>query len=94
MVLYAAFILITTLWCTLLIIFRILTVGRASRASNGAGSALQAYRHIIEVLVESSAPYSVALVLYVVFFARNDWAAYYLDSLSAIIRVRKYFLLV
>ncbi|PBL00078.1 hypothetical protein ARMGADRAFT_1024142 [Armillaria gallica] len=86
MVLYAAFILITTLWCTLLIIFRILTVGRASRASDSAGSALQAYRHIIEVLVESSALYSVALILYMVFFARNDWAAYCLDSLGAIIR--------
>ncbi|KAK0184688.1 hypothetical protein F5146DRAFT_233769 [Armillaria mellea] len=84
--LYAAFILITTLWCTLLIIFRILTVGRASRASDGVGGVLRAYRHIIEVLVESSALYSVTLILYMVFFARKDWASYYLDSLTGIIR--------
>ncbi|KAK0496163.1 hypothetical protein EDD18DRAFT_1353828 [Armillaria luteobubalina] len=59
-VLYLSLILVTTIWCTILIIYRILTVGRAS---NGIGGGLGVYRHVIEVLVESSVLYSSILIL-------------------------------
>ncbi|KAK0454066.1 uncharacterized protein EV420DRAFT_617873 [Desarmillaria tabescens] len=65
-VLYISFTLVATLWCTVQIVYRILTV-----ANNGTGKGFRAYRHVIEVLVESSALYSIALVIYVCFYARK-----------------------
>lgn len=47
--LYASFVLEMTLWCTLLILYRILTVTRVKR---GAVGRLRVYRRFIEVLVE------------------------------------------
>ncbi|KAK0466018.1 uncharacterized protein EV420DRAFT_806906 [Desarmillaria tabescens] len=79
-VLYASFSLATTLWCTLLIIYRVWTVGRARERGLGA------YRHVVEVLIESSALYSASLILFVAFFAHNDWAANYLDPITGIAR--------
>ncbi len=81
--LYSTFVLATTLWCTLLIIYRIVSVARA-------GGGLRAYRHIIEVLVESSAVYSAFLILYVVFDARDPTELAYFDVLAGIARVRLY----
>ncbi|KAK0501039.1 hypothetical protein EDD18DRAFT_1102001 [Armillaria luteobubalina] len=81
-VLYSSFTLASTLWCTLSIIYRIVTVARAGEAGGG----LNAYRHVIEVLVESSALYSISLILFVAFYARNDATMYYFDVLSAITR--------
>ncbi|PBK93687.1 hypothetical protein ARMGADRAFT_1030267 [Armillaria gallica] len=54
-VLYAAFSLATTLWCTLLIIYRILSVGWEN---SEAGGGVRPYWHLIEILVESSTLYS------------------------------------
>ncbi len=68
-VLYATFSLVTALWCTLLIIYCIL---RAGQANSGVESGLGAYQHVIEILVESSALYSVCLIIYVACFARNN----------------------
>ncbi|KAK0224677.1 hypothetical protein EDD85DRAFT_1027786 [Armillaria nabsnona] len=79
-VLYASFSLATTLWCTLLIIYRVWTVGRTNERGLGA------YRHVVEVLIESSALYSASLILFVAFFAHNDWAANYLDPVTGIAR--------
>ncbi|PBK59299.1 hypothetical protein ARMSODRAFT_1027499 [Armillaria solidipes] len=79
--LYSSFVLATTLWCTLLIIYRIVSVARAGR-----GGGLRAYRNIIEVLVESSALYSAFLILYVVFNARDPFALAYFDVLAGIAR--------
>ncbi|KAK0500970.1 hypothetical protein EDD18DRAFT_786092 [Armillaria luteobubalina] len=79
-VLYASFSLATTLWCTLLIIYRVWTVGRTNEKGLGA------YRHVVEVLIESSALYSASLILFVAFFAHNDWAANYLDPITGIAR--------
>ncbi|KAK0479763.1 hypothetical protein IW261DRAFT_152024 [Armillaria novae-zelandiae] len=79
-VLYASFSLATTLWCTLLIIYRVWTVGRTNERGLGA------YRHVVEVLIESSALYSASLILFVAFFAHNDWAANYLDPITGIAR--------
>ncbi|KAK0466017.1 uncharacterized protein EV420DRAFT_806843 [Desarmillaria tabescens] len=75
-VLYASFSLVTTAWCTLGIVYRILSV---------SGN-LGAYRRTIEILVESSTFYSVALILYVALFAHNDWGACYLDSVATVAR--------
>ncbi len=68
-VLYLSFILATTIWCTNLIIYCILTVGQAN---NGTGSRTGVYRHVIEVLVESSALYSFVLILDMAFEVRKE----------------------
>ncbi|KAK0453998.1 uncharacterized protein EV420DRAFT_1645219 [Desarmillaria tabescens] len=65
-VLYSSFVLATTILCTALIIYRILTVGRAS---DGIGGGIGFYRHVIEV-----------------FEVRGDWAVYYVDAMSGIVR--------
>ncbi|PBK76372.1 hypothetical protein ARMSODRAFT_1011634 [Armillaria solidipes] len=80
-VLYASFILVTNLWCTLLIIYRIATV---IRAGNSAGGGLRTYHHVIELLVESAALYSIFAILYVACFARQNAAFYYFNILAAI----------
>ncbi|KAK0224679.1 hypothetical protein EDD85DRAFT_981582 [Armillaria nabsnona] len=83
LVLYASFTLATTLSCTLLIIYRILSV---RWATSGAGGGLGAYQHVIEVLVESSALYSVCLIIYVACIATNSWGADYADIIATIAR--------
>ncbi|PBK61404.1 hypothetical protein ARMSODRAFT_1025723 [Armillaria solidipes] len=81
--LYSSFTLATTLWCTFLIIYRIVTI---ARAAGEAGDGLRAYRHVLEVLVESSALYSVFLILCTAFFARNSIILGYFDVLARIAR--------
>ncbi|PBK60838.1 hypothetical protein ARMSODRAFT_1090023 [Armillaria solidipes] len=83
-VLYSSFILATTLWCTLLIVYRIISV---AWAGNQAGNGLRAYRHAIEILIESSALYSMSLILYTAFYACGDLSSLYLDSFAGIARV-------
>ncbi len=85
--LYATFNLATTLLCTLLIIYRILSVGQV--ATGGAGARLRTYQHVIEVLVESSAFYSVCLVTFVACYASNNWGEDYADKIATISRVWK-----
>ncbi|KAK0454217.1 uncharacterized protein EV420DRAFT_1749525 [Desarmillaria tabescens] len=80
---YSSCVLATTLWCTLLIIYQIVTV---ALAAGEAGGGLRAYRHVLEVLIESSALYSIALILCTAFFARNTISIMYLDALAAIAR--------
>ncbi|KAK0203847.1 hypothetical protein DFS33DRAFT_836801 [Desarmillaria ectypa] len=84
--LYSCLILATTLWCTFLIIYRIWDVGRTSRGGIGI------YRHVIEVLVESSLLYSVSLILYLGLFTHDssNSALVYWDSVAAFARVSKY----
>ncbi|SJK98325.1 uncharacterized protein ARMOST_01590 [Armillaria ostoyae] len=82
-VLYLSFTLATTIWCTTLIICRILAV---VRGSDGVGGGVGVYRHVIEVLIESSALYSVFLILLMAFEVRGDWAGYYVDAMSGIAR--------
>ncbi|SJL10514.1 uncharacterized protein ARMOST_13900 [Armillaria ostoyae] len=83
LILYLAFVLATTLWCTLAIIFRILSVGRAS---TGSGRPTRVYRHAIEVLVESSALYAIFLLLDMPFVARQSAANGYTETAAAIAR--------
>ncbi|SJL18465.1 uncharacterized protein ARMOST_22054 [Armillaria ostoyae] len=79
--LYAAFVLATTLWCSVLIIYRILTVTGVKR---GASGRLRVYRRFIEVLVESSALYSISLVVYLAFSIRAQLPVAYLDVIASI----------
>ncbi|SJK98315.1 uncharacterized protein ARMOST_01580 [Armillaria ostoyae] len=79
--LYITFVLGTTLWCTLLIIYRILTVAGVNR---GAYGRLRAYQHFIEALVESSALYSISLIVYLALLIRADFGLYYLDVIASI----------
>ncbi len=79
-----SFVLASTLWCTLFIIYRIVTVTRSA-------GGLNAYRHVIEVLVESSALYSISLILFVTFYVRNDAILYYFVALLVITRVHHQF---
>ncbi|SJL10684.1 uncharacterized protein ARMOST_14075 [Armillaria ostoyae] len=78
-VIYTSFMLASTLWCTSLIIYRIVTVARA-------GGGLRDYHHVLEVLVESSALYSISLILCIAFLARNDISLIYFDTLAAAAR--------
>ncbi|PBK74957.1 hypothetical protein ARMSODRAFT_1055789 [Armillaria solidipes] len=79
--LYVSFILTTTLWCTILIIYRILTV---TGVKHGAGSQLKAYRRCIKVLVESSALYSISLIVYLAFAIYGGIEIMYLDPIAGI----------
>ncbi|PBK94993.1 hypothetical protein ARMGADRAFT_1029326 [Armillaria gallica] len=79
--LYAAFILVTTLWCTLLIIYRIMIV---TGVKCGAGGRLRVYSHCIEVLVESSALYSICLILYLALIICDNFGWFYLDAIASI----------
>ncbi|KAK0465982.1 uncharacterized protein EV420DRAFT_804879 [Desarmillaria tabescens] len=85
--LYASFIFASTLWCTLLIIYRIVTV---ARAGSHTGRGLQTYHHVMEVLIESYALYSISLILYTIFHqvfsVRNNDTSEYFDSLAAVAR--------
>ncbi|KAK0220890.1 hypothetical protein EDD85DRAFT_1028451 [Armillaria nabsnona] len=83
MILYLAFVLATTLWCTLMIIFRILSVGRAS---TGSGRPTRVYRRTIEVLVESSALYAIFLLLDMPFLALQNAANNYTEVVAAFAR--------
>lgn len=78
---YIAMVLATTLLCTVLIVYRIVSVGGAQYASG-----IRTYRGAIEVLVESAALFSVSLIIYVALVARNSVADNYLDIIAAAFR--------
>ncbi len=80
---YLSLSLAVTLLCTILIVFRIVTVGRANR-----DAALGGYRSIIEIIVESAALLSIILIIYMVTYARGAYASIYVDAIAASIRVR------
>ncbi|KAK0221169.1 hypothetical protein EDD85DRAFT_779496, partial [Armillaria nabsnona] len=77
--LYSSLILATLLWCTILIIFRILRVG-------GAAGRIHVYQRVIEMLVESASVYSVVLVILVALEAHDGIAAIYIEELATAIR--------
>ncbi len=85
-ILYISFNLATTLTCTLLIIYRIVTVVGVSRRTEGR---LGVYHRFIEALVESSALYSVSVILFLAFTIRGDLGLYYLDAIATIAKVRR-----
>ncbi len=79
LVVYLSCILATTLWCTILIVFRIVTV---IWVNNGPNSRLGDYCHVIEVLVESSALHSVTLIIYVALEVNKKISSVYLDAMA------------
>ncbi len=80
---YLSLSLTVTLLCTILIVVRIVTVGRANR-----DTALDGYRLIIELIIESAALLSVILIIYMATYARGAYASIYVDVIAASIRVR------
>ncbi|PBK62480.1 hypothetical protein ARMSODRAFT_1061455 [Armillaria solidipes] len=77
--LYSSLILATLLWCTILIIYRILRVG-------GAAGRVRVYQRVIEMLVESASLYSAVLVVLMVFQVRNELTGYYIENLAIAMR--------
>ncbi|PBK70803.1 hypothetical protein ARMSODRAFT_1017590 [Armillaria solidipes] len=79
--LYVSFTLATTLSCTLLIIYRIVAVAGIRR---GMAGRLGVFCHFIEVLVESSALYSISMILYLAFIISNNIGEpYYFDVIAS-----------
>ncbi|KAK0429773.1 hypothetical protein EV421DRAFT_1946322 [Armillaria borealis] len=74
---YLSLTLATTLLCTLLIVYRIV------RLASGVSS----YGRIIEIVIESSAMYSLTLIVYLALVARNLGSSYYADMITAYIKV-------
>ncbi|KAK0446942.1 uncharacterized protein EV420DRAFT_882192 [Desarmillaria tabescens] len=64
-VLYSSLIMATLLWCTILIIYRILKV-------SGVAEGLRSYRRVIGVIADSAFLYSACLVVLLVFEVRNN----------------------
>ncbi len=75
--------LATTLLCTLLIIYRIVTV-----AGGKHGAGLRSYRGVVEVIVESAALYSISTIVYMAFVARDELTGAYPNVITASIKVR------
>ncbi|KAK0221105.1 hypothetical protein EDD85DRAFT_796508 [Armillaria nabsnona] len=78
-VLYSSLILTTFLWCTILIVYRIMRVG-------GAAGRMHVYQRVVEMLVESASLYSAVLVVLVVLEARNERAAGYIEVVAVATR--------
>ncbi len=77
---YLSLTLATTLMCTLLIVYRILSVG-------GIKAGLRTYRGVVEVIVESAALYSTILIIYISLNARNELCSVYADAITCSIKV-------
>ncbi len=84
LMLYLSFILATTLSCTMLIIYRIVAV---TGVRHGLAGRLGIFHHFIEVLVESSALYSISLILYLAFIIRQELGLRYFDVITGIVKV-------
>ncbi|KAK0221096.1 hypothetical protein EDD85DRAFT_261836 [Armillaria nabsnona] len=78
-VLYSSFILATLLWCTILIVYRILRVG-------GAAGRIHVYQRVIEMLVESASLYSAMIIVWLVFEVRNEIVGEYVEILVVVMR--------
>ncbi|KAK0472630.1 hypothetical protein IW261DRAFT_1570714 [Armillaria novae-zelandiae] len=69
-------ILVTTFWCTFFIVYRV-----ARHTPEMSTS-----RKIIKMLIESSAMYSTALIIYLALALQNSESGFYIDVISAYIR--------
>ncbi|KAK0471637.1 hypothetical protein IW261DRAFT_1511586 [Armillaria novae-zelandiae] len=78
-VLYSSLVLATFLWCTILIVYRILRLG-------GVAARIRVYHRVIEMLVESAALYSAVVTVLLVFEVRNEVAGAYIEEFSIAIR--------
>lgn len=75
---YLSLTLATTIVCTLLIVYRIIRHAPRMNAS----------RKIIEMLIESSAMYSLSLIVYLALVSRNSESSYYADIIMAYTKVQ------
>ncbi len=78
LLIYAVLMLATTVMCTLLIVYRIVQHAPGMSAS----------RKIVEMLIESSAMYSISLIVYLALVSQNSESGYYADTIAAYVRVR------
>ncbi|KAK0234650.1 hypothetical protein EDD85DRAFT_969533 [Armillaria nabsnona] len=78
---YLVLTLTTTLWCTILILYQIISVARSSHRAG-----IHLYHGVIEALVESAGLYSIILIIDIVFVARDIPSGGYTDTLGAAIR--------
>ncbi|KAK0221111.1 hypothetical protein EDD85DRAFT_983343 [Armillaria nabsnona] len=78
-VVYSSLILATLLWCTILIIYRILSMG-------GAAGRMRVYQRLIEMLVESASLYSAVIIVVLVLQVRNNGAGGYVEEFAIAIR--------
>ncbi|PBK62102.1 hypothetical protein ARMSODRAFT_1025039 [Armillaria solidipes] len=74
---YVVLMLATTVMSTLLIVYRIVRHAPGMSAS----------RKIIEMLIESSALYSISLIIYLALASQNSESGYYADTIAAHVRV-------
>ncbi|KAK0244790.1 hypothetical protein EDD85DRAFT_932795 [Armillaria nabsnona] len=74
---YLSLTLTTNLLCTLLIVHRIV------RLASGVSS----YGKIVEIVIESSAMYSLTLIVYLALVARNLESSFYADIITAYVKV-------
>ncbi|KAK0460272.1 uncharacterized protein EV420DRAFT_1535964, partial [Desarmillaria tabescens] len=74
---YILMTLVTTLFCTLLIVYRIIRFAHR----------LLLFRSIIYALTESCVIYSLALIVYLALVGKNMAAAYYVDIVAAYVKV-------
>ncbi len=74
--------LFTTLYCTIGIIARIVSMSRANNIS------LTSYRGVLEIVVESALIYAVVLVIHVIlYFISARWGAYYSSAILTSVTV-------
>ncbi len=88
---YVSLILATTLLCTFLIVYRILSIEWAKPKLEGTRTySFGAYGNVIEIIVESAALYSAALIVYVVILFQDEVDAPYIDSIAEIMKVTSF----
>ncbi|PBK62504.1 hypothetical protein ARMSODRAFT_1024715 [Armillaria solidipes] len=73
---YLSLALVTTIMCTLLIVYRII------RHSPG----ISTFHQTIEMIIESSAMYSLALVVYLALVSKNSEYSYYADIITVYVK--------
>ncbi|KAK0244814.1 hypothetical protein EDD85DRAFT_932816 [Armillaria nabsnona] len=74
--LYILLMLATTLMCTSLIVYRIVLHARRTNASI----------KVIEMLIESSAIYSLSLIVYLALVSKNSESSYYADTIVTYVK--------
>ncbi len=85
---YISLILATTLLCTFLIVYRLLSIEWAKQKFESTRTySFGVYGNVIEIIVESAALYSAALIVYIVFLFQDEVDAGYLNSIGEIIKV-------
>ncbi|KAK0446968.1 uncharacterized protein EV420DRAFT_1647861 [Desarmillaria tabescens] len=78
-VLYSSLILATLLWCTVLIVYRILRVG-------GISAGMRVYHRVVKMLVESASLYSAVIIVLLVFEVHNDVVGVYIEEFAIAMR--------